>query len=119
MRYMELLQAALEYLASEIERVEWNNRQQTYEAPIGNNGGEYLTETFEMRAYCWCDHDRTGHEEQCPPNFKWRDFELEWYKYIGRGMVANREMKPSEIARMLGECLESVRKRDCFGDGSK
>jgi hypothetical protein len=107
---MALLEAALRSLGEEIERVEWNRTQEIFDAPTGNNGGEYETDKFKMRAFCWCDE--TIHPDGCPPNFEWRDYKVEWYKYLGRGMHVKPEMTPDLIAEMLDECLKSVQAKD-------
>lgn len=117
----EFIEAGLNHLASEIERVEGNIRQQEYSAPTGNNGGEYHTEAFQMRAYYWgyCDcgaaEDSEQHAESCAlqlPNFKCGDFEVRWYKWCGRGMSMNREIDANEFFVLIDKCVESVRKRD-------
>jgi len=41
-------------------------------------------------------------------NFKWRDLEISWYKYVGRGMSANRKMTTKEIEEMLDDCLKAI-----------
>lgn len=106
----ELAEAALRHLAAEIERVEWNNTQKHYEAPIGNNGGMYKTNRFVMQAYCWCDGER--HPDGCPPNFVWDSISIRWYKYLGRGMSANKELTPAAVSKMLEDCLASVRAKE-------
>lgn len=104
----ELFTAALVALAGEIDRVMWNRTQEEFH--IGSNCEEsFVTPTFEMLDYCWCDGDRGDHRNGCPPNFRWRDVRVNWYKHIGRGMSANRDVPPEEIAEMLVECLEVVR----------
>lgn len=105
----ELLIAALEHLACEIEVTEWNKNQETFDAPIGNNGSWYKTDKFVMRAFCWCDGSQEGHEHGCPPNFEWRDYKCRWYKYVGRGFECEPEMPPTDIAIMLDECLASTK----------
>ena len=104
----ELFTAALVALAGEISRVMWNSTQEEFH--IGSNYGEqFIAPVFEMRDYCWCDGELAGHENACPPNFQWRDVKVNWYKHMGRGMSANRDVPPEEIAEMLVECLEAVR----------
>lgn len=74
--------------------------------PAGNidNG------TFELRAYCWCDGEQEGHEDGCPPNFRFpgRDFEVRWYKHSSRGASQNRPMPREEWRRILIACLGSL-----------
>ena len=102
----EFIEAGLRHLANEIERIEWNNKQEEYEAPISNNGGEYKTDTFEMRAYYWGEDEKLA----ALPNFKCGSFELRWYKYCGRGMSMNKKIDANEFFEIINKCLESVRK---------
>lgn len=94
------IEAALMMIRDEVARVEWNNQQRDFD-PFGNTGEKYKTSKFEVEAYSW------GDDEQ-PYNFKWRDFEISWYKRMGRGMSMNRDMSPEECAMMLDECYQSV-----------
>ena len=96
--------AALEAIRSEVGRVEWNIRQEEFD-PFGNTGADYKNDTFEVHAYSW------NEEEEQPYNFKWKDLEISWYKYLGRGMSMNRETNPNEIAEMLDECLKEMLKK--------
>jgi hypothetical protein len=99
--------AALEYLCGQIEIAMWNATQERYR--IGSNcAEEFLAGVFEMRDYCWCDGDRLGHEVGCPPNFRWRDVEINWYKHLGRGMSANVELSPESAQQMLAECVPAA-----------
>lgn len=98
----EIMDAALQYIRYELERVRWNIRQQRDPDPFGNYGAEYKNDTFHAVSYSWSD------EEQ-PYNFKWSDLEISWYKYMGRGMSANQEIDPNLAAQCLEECLESLR----------
>jgi hypothetical protein len=64
--------------------------------------------TFQMRAYCWCDGERPGHEDGCPPNFRHGDFEARWYKHLHRGASQNRPMPAERWRRILIACLGSI-----------
>jgi hypothetical protein len=75
-------------------------------APTGNTGEHFENEVFSMRAYCWCDGDR--HPDGCPPNFKCGDFEVRWYKYLGRGSSMNRNIGAEELAEIERRCMESL-----------
>lgn len=101
----EYVEAALSHIRSEVCRVEWNNRQEEFD-PFGNTGAQYKNDVFEANAYSW---DET--KEQ-PYNFKWKDFEVSWYKYLGRGMSMNREISPEETAQMIGDCLAAARSKE-------
>lgn len=102
------IEAGLAYLACEIERVEWNRTQNVFHAPTRNSGTNYKTDTYEMYAYYWGDDELL----QERPNFKYGEFEVRWYKYLGRGMSMNREIDANEFFDIIDKCLESTRKLD-------
>lgn len=100
-RVSNIVDAALCRIRDSLDRVMWNVHQKEYESPFGNTGNSFKCDTFEVCAYSW------GDEEQ-PFNFKWRDVEISWYKYLGRGMSANKEIKPDLAAELLNDCLEAT-----------
>lgn len=105
----EWLLAFLEYIRQEIRRVEWNRRQKEFD-PFNHIRGadfpqKYQTDKFEVRGYNWAP-ENPGETT----NFKWRDLEISWYKWLGRETSMNRPISVEEGAAMLEECLESVRK---------
>lgn len=104
----EFVIAMIKHLANEIERVEWNLTEKEYDAPITNNGGEYRTDVFEMRAYYWGDDEETG----ALPNFKCGDVEVCWYKHLSRGTTINKEIDENEFSEIMEKCLASVRAKD-------
>lgn len=111
----EFLNAILEAIENEWLRVMWNIHQEDYndQNPFRNTGNVrgYKNDTFEVHAYDWGDEeDDTGKEE--PINFRWRDLKITWYKYCGRGLNTNRPTTHDELALMLKECLESLRKEE-------
>lgn len=65
---------------------------------------------FSMRAYCWCDGGREGHEEDCPPNFHHfeSDFQAYWYKHSNRGQTCNQKIGSSEWRKIQRECEDWV-----------
>lgn len=80
-------------------------------ARIANHGGSpIVTETFEMRPYCWCDGEREGHEEGCPPNFVHHPsgFSAYWYKHAERSETCSAVLTPLEWASVLRECIDAV-----------
>ena len=98
----EIWHAALSFLRYEIERAYWNTHQEKAANPFDNSGGEFKTPEFHAVAYSWIDEDQ-------PYNFKWRDIEISWYKYLGRGMSANKPLNPDLAAEMLSRCISSIR----------
>jgi len=94
-----LLYAALQRIDTELDRVMGNVTQKEYHSPFANSGNDFKCDAFEVHAYSW---DETIEQEY---NFKWRDIEISWYKYLGRGMSVNRVMSNDYIAQMLDDCL--------------
>ena len=105
-----LLESALSYLRDEYTRVMENIHQTSISTPFDNTGSSFKCDTFEVNAYDWgWDFDDDTVQ---PYNFKWRDLEVFWYKYLGRDMYTNREISNDEISEMLKECIESLNKLD-------
>lgn len=101
----DYVEAMLMSIRSELSRVLWNINQREID-PFGNTGEVFEdSPTFKVRAYDWGKADG---EDPMEPNFEWKDFKVMWYKYFGRGMSCNRDMKPHEAAKMLSECLEAI-----------
>ncbi len=99
----EWLIAFLEYIDGELERVMWNITQERWDSPFGNTANSYRNDVFEVQAYSWDD------STQQEWNFRWGDVRVSWYKWLGRGTTVNREVDYATGARMLEECLASIR----------
>jgi len=84
-----------------------DNVEYGYE-PADNCAAEYENDVFQMRSYCWCDNTREGHENGCPPNFKYGDFEARWYKYLGRGSSQNKTLTRDEWRSIYYRCIASL-----------
>lgn len=97
----DIVEAALIMIECKLNLVMWNKHQKEYDSPFSNTGNKFSNAAFSAYAYSWDD------EEQ-PYNFKWRDIEISWYKYLGRGMSANREIDATTAEIMLTECLASL-----------
>lgn len=91
--------------------------------PFDNSGERFKNDVFEANAYDWSecrcegswDDDWTQDKCTCgwqPQlyNFKWKDVEVSWYKYLGRGMSVNRQVSEAETQTLLSECLKSLLK---------
>lgn len=78
----------------------------------GNHGEQpFMNDVFVLRSYCWCDGEKEGHEEGCPPNFEHfkTGLKISWYKHAGRGITANREEIPAmEWFNIVADCCYSV-----------
>jgi len=96
-------EAALAYLDSELSRVMWNIHQKEYSSPFANTGISFEEcDVFSIYAYSW------DFESEQEYNFKWRDIEINWYKYLGRGMSTNALLTAELAAEMLEDCLAAV-----------
>lgn len=98
-----LLEAALVRISTELERVMWNLNQEEYSSPFNNTGNTFKCDKFEVDAYSWSEEDQ-------PFNFKWRDIEISWYKWCGRGLSVNQDLSAAIISEMLDDCLDAVRR---------
>lgn len=77
----------------------------------GNWGEEpWDSEVFSMRTYCWCDGDRPGHEDGCPPNFVHHStgFTASWYKHVGRGASVSAGISRGTWRDIVTACLMDV-----------
>lgn len=78
---------------------------------VANYGEQpYESEIFDMRTYCWCDGEREGHEEECPPNFHYKPTNLiiNWYKHCERGISANQDLSALDWFKIVQRCIESL-----------
>lgn len=98
----DLVIAALHEIDDKLSTVMWNIYQKEYSSPFSNTGNSFKCDTFEVEAYSWND------AMEQPYNFKWKDVEISWYKYLGRGVSSNIEISPELANQMLNECLEAV-----------
>lgn len=77
-----------------------------------SNTGSYENSIFSFSSYCWCDGEKEGHEEGCPPNFIFKNLgiEINWYKSIRRGVAANiDELSQLDWYLILNACITSLR----------
>lgn len=90
--------AALEFLAENF----FYNKKISENNPFRNTGRKWCNSVFEVNAYEWNEDIIQTF------NFKYKDIEVSWYKYLGRGMSINREVSEKECWEMLKECVESI-----------
>lgn len=102
-----LVQAVLNRIRNEMDRLYWNKYQREMNSPFDNTGMSYETPTFTVRAYSWSDDE----EEQRKPNFQYKDFAVSWYKHSGRGtcVTSKTEITAEFLAQMLDDCFEAMR----------
>jgi len=127
--------ALLSYLGDEIWRVTHNLEIEGHRGdgifginPSENYGEDFINNTFEMRAYTWTDcicgdlcilsipinpiriNKRLCLTEciSCIPNFRYKNFEVRWYKYLGRATIMNKDITPEEGVEIFNTCLKSL-----------
>jgi hypothetical protein len=100
----EILIAALRAIEYKLDIVMWNINQEEYNSPFGNTGNRFKCKVFEVQSYNWNDDEIQGY------NFKYKDIEISWYKYLGRGTTVNKAITNDEISKMLDDCLSAVKK---------
>ena len=98
-----LVHALLDYLLEEIGRVFWNQNQEEWESYEDPE-----IKGIEVRRYYWGEDEK----EAIKPNFRFKDVEIRWYKYPGRGMSVNKEMSAEEWETWFEECLDTINKAD-------
>ena len=101
----EWIIALLRDLNRHLKRVMWNINQEEYESPFENTGNVFVGENFEVHAYNWNDVGQ-------PFNFKYKNIEISWYKYLGRGTTINGFYEPREIIEMYNVCLNEIERMD-------
>jgi hypothetical protein len=100
------LEAALRMIRDELDMVETNIYGNRYNDVFENSGDSFKCPVFEVESYSWNENYKQ------PYNFKWKDLEVSWYKYLGRGMSVNKKTNPNEVAKMLEDCLNYLNKID-------
>lgn len=99
----ELVVSALRAIEEALDIYMWNKTQENYVSPFGNTGDSFKNDVFEVNAYYWGDDEK----EMKKPNFKYKNIEISWYKYLGRGMDIP-EMTYEELDEMLNDCIKSL-----------
>lgn len=75
--------------------------------PVDNSGCEYENDVFYISAYDWRDDIP---EDEAMPNFWYKplNYQVEWYKHIGRGTFSNRPITIDEAMEMFQACIASL-----------
>jgi len=97
-----------DYLVDAIIRAIAEHHGDENEWPV-KYGTTIDNELFMMHRFCWCEsEDCDWCNENDAPNFYYKplDFQVHWYKYIGRSMKYNKEISALECADMLTKCLK-------------
>ena len=65
-------------------------------------GTDFEDAKFMMHRFCWCEKDGCPWCGGDAPNFHYKpkNLRVKWYKYIGRGVEANKELTTDELMEM-------------------
>lgn len=98
-----LIQAALDKIKAELDRITFNKHQKEMPSPFDNTGVSYTNSTFQVRAYDWDNNES--------PNFKYKDLKVWWYKHSNRGTYAEcgHELTATDINQMIKDCCNSIK----------
>ncbi len=105
MKVNESVETALALLSSIWDIHTKHMDKKEIDNPFKNTGYKYDGECFSAHAYSWVE------DEEQPWNFKWKDVEITWYKYLGRGMEINKEITTDKLIEMVNECGKEIEKR--------
>ena len=95
--------ALLKDIDNRLQIAYWNKNQEEMLSPFGNTGNSYKGSNFEVQAYNW------NEETEQPYNFKYKDIEISWYKYLGRGTTINGQYPPDKIIEMYNDIISEFR----------
>lgn len=81
----------------------------TRKNPADNTGCEYENDVFLISAYDWRD-DQDIPEGYRIPNFWYKpiNYQVEWYKHVGRGTYGNRPMPIDDAFTMFRRVIDSL-----------
>ena len=119
---IELLIAVFDRIEAEMGRLYWNRFQKEFLSPFQNTGTFYKDGTFEVNAYAW-DEALNEADSNDKPHFSYKggEFVATWYKHSHRCLecVTPETLTPNYLAKMLSECLASMRNNPFFIDQNK
>ena len=80
----------------------WNQYQLDLPSPFDNSGNTYEGKTFTVSSHDWSS------EYKRPYNFKYKNIEISWYKYLGRDTTINGDYSPEEIIEMYDNIINEI-----------
>lgn len=84
----------------------WNQFQEELESPFNNTGNKIKLSNLSIQAYNWNEDKSTTY------NFKYKDLEISWYKYLGRDTTINIDPNSEgfndKVIEYYNECLELI-----------
>lgn len=104
---VKLVEAVLDAIRKEMDRLYYNKYQKEMNSPFDNTGETYKNSTFTVRAYYWGDDD----DLTMLPNFEYKGLRVYWYKYSGRGteVLVDKPLTTKFLSRMLDDCIASMK----------
>lgn len=102
--YDYLVQAVLNRIRNELDRLYWNKNQKEMISPFDNSGAPtFSTDVFTVRSYNW--------DENIEPNFETEKMKIWWYKHSNRGLcvkIPNGAHAEDVIAEALYDSIKSL-----------
>lgn len=80
----------------------WNQYQLELPSPFDNTGTTHQGKIFEVLSHNWSSDIKR------PYNFKYKNIEISWYKYLGRDTTINGDYSPEEIITMYNEIIKEI-----------
>lgn len=99
----DFIEALLENIFNEIERVYWNKNQVQWDQ---NNDPDI--KGIEFKRYYWGDDEK----EKSKPNFTFKKVEIRWYKHPFRSATVNVSMTEKQWIQWFYDCLGVIRKSE-------
>lgn len=100
----EYVEALIDYLLREIDRVYHNGHQKWRE----DSPGELKWGKLETKSYYWGEDENESNK----PNFKHGETEIRWYKHPGRGMSVNVDWKPTQWVNWFNKVMLTISERE-------
>lgn len=72
--------------------------------PCENNSSYFRNSVFQLNAFNWFSEEASGHDY----NFKYKNFYISWYKYLGRSSFQSQKMTHTAWSNIYQECLNSI-----------
>jgi len=84
----------------ELGQLHWNTFQKLWDSPFENTGTRFDGSNFTVKAYAW-----DGEQEW---NFKYKDIEISWYKYLGRDTTINIDPKSKDFIKRIVDMANDI-----------
>lgn len=95
--------ALLKDIKERLNTALWNKYQLEMPSPFDNSNSIYDGKCFEVKAHLWSSETKRLY------NFKYKNIEISWYKYLGRDTTINGEYSNEEIINMYNDIIKEIK----------